>query len=200
MAKLRNASRKVEIRARQADLKEARAKLVGDKSKKAEDEARRIQTLAAQTCQRISNWHKEKPERFASLKANIKKGLLKPSAKAVKTVSKVICPTYFTFDKQYMVSVAKRNACEEKNILQVWCTTSFRHFVFGGKSQLLMIEPDPTHNFQLFVERMLLACLFRDLSVRVSRRQFAAQQQDVFGSRIPRGSLEIFTESRRAVF
>ena len=88
MAKLRNVSSKVELRARQADLKEARAKLVGDKSKKAEDEARRIQTPAAQTCQRIRNWHKEKPERFASLKANIKKGLLKPSAKAVKTASK----------------------------------------------------------------------------------------------------------------
>ena len=117
----------------------------------------RIQSLAAQTCERISKWHKEKPDRFASLKASIKKGLKKPSVAAVKTVSKVICPTYFTFDKQYMVSVAKRYACEEKQLLEVWCTTSFRHYVFGGTSQFLLPEPDPTHNFQLLVERMLPA-------------------------------------------
>ena len=116
----------------------------------------RIQTLAAAACARIVKWHNDVPGRNLKLKAKIQTSLLRDSARRVKGLSKEICPTRFTFDKQHMVSVAKKYACR-KDIVHVWCTTSFRHYLFGGKSQTLLAEPDPIHHFTMLVESMLPA-------------------------------------------
>ena len=81
---------------------------------------------------------------------------VKDGARNLKGLSKEICPARFTFDKACMVNVAKTYAAR-KDIVPVWCTTSFRHYLFGGKSQNLLAEPDPIHHFTKIVESMLPA-------------------------------------------
>ena len=57
---------------------------------------------------------------------------------------------------QLFVNVALHRGGDKKPI-PVWCSESFRHCVFAGKSQHTLDEPDPVHNLLKLVERMLPA-------------------------------------------
>jgi len=153
MAKLRSTASKADLKARTLDLKEAKAKHEKDKTQKEVDEALRIQTLAAAACTRITKWHDDFPEKALKLRAKIQI-FVKDGARNLKGLSKEICPTRFTFDKACMVNVAKTYAAQ-KDIVPVWCTTSFRAWLFAGKSQAMLTEPDPIHHFTKLVGSML---------------------------------------------
>ena len=156
MAKMRNVSDKVALKAQEIDLKLAKAKSLEAKGEKGQAEALRIQSLASSTCESICNLHAAEKDRFRTLVASVRKGLAKDVVGKVKTISKVISPTYYVFHKQQFVSVACTRT-GDKPVFPVWCSSSFRHFVFGGKSQMFLAEPDAHHNFKKLVERMLPA-------------------------------------------
>ena len=124
-----------------------------DKTQKELDEALRIQTLAAAACTRITKWHDDFPEKASRLRAKTQI-FVKDGARNLKGLSKEICPTRFTFDKACMVNVAKTYAAR-KDIVPVWCATSFRAWLFAGKSQAMLTEPDPIHHFTKLVGSML---------------------------------------------
>ena len=154
MAKLRNTSDKVALKAKEQDMKVAKAKMLESKDKEAQAESLRIQTLATTVCERIAAWHQDDPERFNTLLFTIRKVMKKEEAVKIKKLSKWICPTFYTFEKRLFVNVAVPRA-GAKPPLPIWCTAAFRHFVFGGKSQVLLLEPEPAHNLSKLLERML---------------------------------------------
>jgi hypothetical protein len=114
----------------------------------------RIQSLATSTCQRINAWHQEDPGRFKNLIDSITKANLGGEAWKMKTLSTAVCPTFYHFEKRLFINVAVKHVGAKFNT-PVWCTPSFRHFVFEGKSQLLLKEPEPAHNLVKLVNRML---------------------------------------------
>ena len=154
MAKLRNTSDKVALKAKEQDMKVAKAKMLESKDKEAQAESLRIQTLATTVCERIAAWYHDDPDRFNTLLFSIRKALKKEDVAKVKTLSKWICPAFYTFEKRLFLNVAVTRA-GAKPPLPIWCTAAFRHFVFAGKSQLLLLEPEPAHNLAKLVERML---------------------------------------------